>query len=288
MDVAIIGPGRLGTLLATSLTRAGHRVRAVAGGDADARGRLTALVAGVRAVDELPEAAALARLLVLSIPDAAIEPVLRTLAAADAFRDGHRVVHVSGAKGLDVLRLASRAGAQVGACHPAMTVPTGRHDPDLLVGVAWAVNASPASLPWVEDLVRGLGGDPIVVPDDRRALYHAGLTMGSNAVAAAATLARQLLLAASVQRPEAFLGPLAARSLDNALERGASALTGPIVRGDVGTVADHLAAIERDTAPLADAYRGHSTAILALLRPHLAPDDVAALDRLLAPHAGDR
>jgi predicted short-subunit dehydrogenase-like oxidoreductase (DUF2520 family) len=78
-------------------------------------------------------------------------------------------------------------------------------DPDLLVGTAWAVTAAAADLGWARDLVVDLGGDPHDVPDDVRVLYHAGLAVGGNAVGAAVAVARQLLLAARVDDPAAFL-----------------------------------------------------------------------------------
>lgn len=284
--VAVIGPGRVGTLLALAARRAGHRVVAVAGGGATARERITQLVAGVRPFDEPAAAAQHADLLLLTVPDHAIEPVVAGLARADALGEQHRVVHVAGASGVEPLRTAARAGARVAACHPAMTVPTGEVDPDTLVGVAWAVTTlSPTDQPWALALVRELGGDPVAVPADRRALYHAGLTIGSNALAAAVATARQLLLAARIPDPAVFLGPLARASMDNVLEQGAVALTGPVVRGDDGTLQTHLDAIDDDVPVLGAAYRHLMQATLDVARPQLSAHTVAAVVRALGAAA---
>jgi predicted short-subunit dehydrogenase-like oxidoreductase (DUF2520 family) len=282
MDVGIVGPGRAGTLLATACARAGMRVVGVAGGAHQARTRLAGLVAGVRVHDEAAALAERARLLVLAVPDDAIAATADALAVADAIGTEHRVVHLSGAQGLAPLRRAALTGARVAACHPAMTIPTGSHDPDTLVGVAWGVTASPDDRGWAHALVTDLGGDPHDVDEGRRALYHAGLTLGSNAAAAAVAAARQLLLAARIERPEVFLAPLVEASVANVFARGAPALTGPVVRGDLGTLARHLEAVDADLPSVADAYRHLATAVLALARPSLPPDTAAAIEALLA------
>jgi predicted short-subunit dehydrogenase-like oxidoreductase (DUF2520 family) len=203
------------------------------------------------------------------------------LVVADAVRDGDRVVHVAGSKGTGPLRRAALAGAGVAACHPAQTFPAGRVDPDAIVGAAWAVTAAPADRAWAHELVHQLAGEPYDVAEEDRALYHAALTVGSNAVAAATAVARQLLLGARVADPAAFLRPLVAASTGNVLRDGATAITGPVARGDVGTVRDHLATLDRDVPHLADDYRWLARVILDQVRPALARDDAAAVEAAL-------
>ncbi len=283
--VAVIGPGRLGTLLAVAASRAGHRTVAVAGGSDVSRGRVAALVAGCRPHARIVEAASEADLVFIATPDDAIEQVVTDLARADVIGEGHRVVHVAGSRGLAPLRRAALSGAGVAACHPAMTVPTGSSDPDLLVGTAWAVTAPATDRGWARDLVTDLGGDPHDVDDDVRGLYHAGLTIGSNAAAAAVVVARQLLLGARIADPGAFLAPLVARSVDNAATAGAAALTGPVVRGDVGTVTAHLDLLAADVPELLEAYRDLARVLLGRVRAELSPAAAAELDALLEPRA---
>lgn len=279
--VAVIGPGRVGTTLAAGLTRAGHRVVAVAGGSDDARARFVAAIAGARPHGTPAEAARAADLVLVTTPDDAVEEVVTAIAVADAVGDGDLVVHVAGAHGLAPLRRATLAGAGVAACHPAQTVPAplGGPDPDALVGAAWAVTADPADRGWAHELVVQLGGEPHDVADGDRGLYHAALAVGSNAVAAATAVARQLLLGARVEDPAAFLRPLVAASTANVLRDGASAITGPVARGDVGTVVAHLTVLDRDLPHLADDYRRLTRVVLDQVRPSLSP---AAADAIQA------
>lgn len=280
-EVAVIGPGRVGTTLATALVRARHRVVAVAGGSTESRRRFASLVAGARVEERPADAARRADLVLVTTPDDVIAEVVTGIAVADGFRDGQRVVHTSGAHGLDVLRRARLGGAFVAACHPAQTFPGGAPDPDAILGAAWAVTAAGDDLGWALDLVEQLGGQPHEVPDDVRPLYHAGLTVASNAVGAAVAVARQLLLGARVDDPAAFLDPLVAASVANVTAHGAEALTGPIVRGDVGTVRAHLERLDGDVPELAAAYRQLGRVVLGQARLRLDGTTAAAIAALL-------
>jgi predicted short-subunit dehydrogenase-like oxidoreductase (DUF2520 family) len=284
--VALVGPGRLGTLLAHALSAARLPLVHVSGGSEDARTALCAAIAGLRDVPLL-EATRDVDLVVLAVPDAAIEPLVDELVRADLLDERHGVVHLSGVLGLAPLRRAGLAGARIAACHPATTAPQGARDPALLVGVPWAVTAAPADRAWAHELVTTLGGDPFDVDEEQRVLYHAALATASNALGAAVVTARRLMALAGVARAESIIAPIAAASVEAALAGGAGALTGPVVRGDVATVRAHLAAMAPDMPELAEAYRGLTRAILATVRPALTPDVVTALEQVLAdPAAG--
>ncbi len=284
--LGIVGPGRAGTLLATAASRAGWRVAGVAGGSEDSAAALQAVVAGIRRCATAAELADLADTLVLAVPDDAIATTADELAVSGRITESHRVVHLSGAHGLGVLRRVALTGARIAACHPAVTIPAGARDPELLVGVAWGVSCAPADRDWISEFVTDLGGDVVDVADAHRPLYHAALTIGSNAVGAAVATARQLLLAARVEQPERLLAPLVEASVANVLAEGAAAITGPVVRGDVGTVAAHLDSI--DGGRLSDAYRHLQRAVLCQVEPGLDADRAAALAALLESDGVDR
>ena len=279
-DVAVLGPGRVGTAVAQALVRGGYRVVSTADGGGGSAARLADLVAGCRVAADAADAVGRAGTVLVTVPDDALEQVVAEVAAADGWQEGQHVVHCSGARGPEVLRLAALAGARVAACHPAQTVPAGA-DADALLGVPWAVTCADADRAWAEDLVAATGGDPFALAAGARTLYHAGLTVGSNAAAAAAAVARQLLLAAGVDDPARILVPLTEASVRNAARDGAAALTGPVVRGDSGTVADHVAALDEDVPRLAQAYRALQGVVLDQVLGALEPEVAARLTDLL-------
>lgn len=282
LNVSVIGPGRAGATIATALVRAGHRVTDAGGGQEASRDAFARHIAGVRMHADPLEAVSGAELIVLATPDDQVEHVADELAVNDRLPAGVKLVHLAGSRGTDVLRRARLAGARVAACHPAQTMPSGPPDPDRLLGIGWAVTAADADREWAHELVESLGGTPVDVAEEDRVLYHAALTIGSNAVGAAIAVARQLLMAAGVEHPAEFLGELVRSSTNNVLERGAVALTGPVVRGDTGTLAAHLQRLDADLPQLATDYRRLLAIVLSRARPNMDPQLANAVAELLA------
>ena len=247
LRVGVIGAGRVGAVLAAGLRAAGHEIVAVAGESDASRQRAAALLPGVPILK--PTAVARAcDVLLLTVPDDMLDNVATMLSAAGAIRKGQVVVHTSGRHGLAVLTPAIAVGARAIAMHPAMTFTGTDVDLPRLRGCVYGVTTGPAERELAERLVADLGGLPMFVPEDKRTLYHAGLAHGANHLVTLVTQAMELLGAAGADDPAATLRPLLNAALDNALAHGDAALTGPIVRGDVGTIRGHLAEIAA-TAP---------------------------------------
>jgi predicted short-subunit dehydrogenase-like oxidoreductase (DUF2520 family) len=266
---ALVGPGRAGTSLALALRTRGWHAVAVAGRTADAPStRELAAIIGVpaRAASAIGSGAAL---VIVATPDAVLEETAAVV--APSLEPGALVVHLSGARGVDALEpiARTRPDCEVGALHPLQTLPSGPVGAGRLAG-SWAAVAGP---PAVGELAVGLGMHPFRVDDADRALYHAAAAIASNHLVA--LLGQVERLAASAGVPfDAFL-PLARASLDNAAELGPeAALTGPVARGDLVTVARHL-----DALPAAE--RGAYAALAESARRLVRRDD-PDLRRLLA------
>lgn len=273
--VAVIGPGRVGTALALALPRPAYGVIAVAGRGQETLDAFTARLPDT-AVKPLAEAAVGADLVLVCVPDDAVEAVARHVAQAGGVRDHSHWVHTSGGHGTEVLRPARLAGAAVAACHPAMTFPNPDRGLQRLPGATWAVTADSArDLAWARELVADLLGIPVIVPGHARTHYQAGLAMGSNATVAVVALARDLLLGAGIPDPNAFLGPLATASAAGAAEMGALALTGPVRRGDAGMVTRHLDGLRAASPEAAEAYLTLSRLVLRYARQAGLDDEAA-------------
>ena len=251
LRVGVIGAGRVGSVLAAALRAAGHDIVAVAGESDASRGRAADLLPGVP-LHKPTTVAREADLLLLTVPDDMLSNVVTMLADSGALRAGQYVVHTSGAHGLAILEPAARVGARAIALHPAMTFTGTAVDLDRLAGCVFGLTAGPLERPLAEQLVLDLGGRATWVPEEMRTLYHAGLAHGANHLVTLVSEAMGLLAAAGVDDTAGTLRPLLQAALDNALAHGDAALTGPIVRGDLKTVAAHVREIERtrpDTLP---------------------------------------
>jgi predicted short-subunit dehydrogenase-like oxidoreductase (DUF2520 family) len=219
----------------------------------------------------------------LTVPDDAIAAVCASLRWK-----GQAAVHCSGALELDVLDIARRQGAAVGSFHPLQTFPYTPQpqgaDTTWLAGATVAIEAEGSLLETLTSMAEALGCRAFRVPAGRKALYHASAALASNylvtLVAEAAGLWRQL--GASEGDALAALLPLARATVANVERLGPeTALTGPIARGDSGTVRRHLKALERFAPDLVPLYRdlGRRTVRLA----HLDPDAETDLNAVLIP-----
>jgi predicted short-subunit dehydrogenase-like oxidoreductase (DUF2520 family) len=261
LRVGVIGAGRVGAVLAAALRDAGHEIVAVAGESDASRQRAALLLPGVP-IDKPTAVARACDVLLLTVPDDMLDNVVTTLSAAGAIRSGQVVVHTSGRHGLAVLTPAVVRGALPIAMHPAMTFTGTDVDLPRLPGCVYGVTAGPAERELAERLVADLGGHPMWVPEDKRTLYHAGLAHGANHLVTLVAQAMELLGAAGAADPAATLRPLLNAALDNALAQGDTALTGPIVRGDVGTIRGHLAEIATNAPHTLPSYVAMARATL--------------------------
>ena len=165
------------------------------------------------------------------------------------------------------------------ALHPAMTFTGADSDLDRLPGIAWGVTTNDRV--FATRLVADLGGVPEWVAEENRPLYHAALAHGANHLVTLVNEAADLLRAAGVEHPARVLAPLLNAALDNALRLGDAALTGPVSRGDAGTVGKHLDRLPPESVPayLALARR---TADRAIAAGRLRPQDATLLMDVLS------
>ncbi|MGQ0837155.1 Rossmann-like and DUF2520 domain-containing protein [Actinokineospora sp.] len=286
LAIGVVSAGRVGAVLGAALARAGHTVIGAAAVSRASLARAEVLLPGV-AIRPPDEVAALADLVLLALPDDALPGMVRGLAAAGALRPGQIVVHTSGAHGVDVLAPAAELDALALALHPVMTFTGRAEDLERVAACSFGVTAADgeeAAWSVAEALVVEMGAEPVRVPEASRPLYHTALAHGANHLVTLVGEAASLLAAAGVGSPERLLGPLLSAALDNALRHGDRALTGPVARGDAGTVRKHVAVLAEHAPDMLPAYRALAarTAYRArecgLLRADLVADVAAAID----------
>lgn len=258
MKVAIIGAGVLGTSLGVLLKRAGYSIVAIS-----SRNRRSAQTAastiGMGEVVGDPAMAALgADLVLLAVPDRAIAGVAIQVAAGGALRRGAVVAHLSGGLPAGILSGVVAAGGWRGAMHPLQSFADVETALVTLPDTFFALEGDPEAVAVLQSLVVTLGGRPVAMGSGGKALYHAAASAASNFVVALMDYAVELMTRAGVDRDVALpsLLPLVRGTLRNLETLGLpDALTGPIARGDVGTVKRHLRALEDLPAPLSTLYR---------------------------------
>jgi predicted short-subunit dehydrogenase-like oxidoreductase (DUF2520 family) len=238
---ALVGPGRAGTTLARALIGRGRRCSGVAGRAVSSPSVVRAAASLGAPVLPVAEVGREAGLVLVATPDAGIAEAAAEL--APGLRAGALVIHLSGActlAELDKLRVR-RPDVEVGSLHPLQSLPSAEVGVARLAGSWCAVDGPPE----VERLALSLGLRPFRVDDARRVEYHAAATVASNHVVA--LLAQAARLAERAGIPPAALVPLVRSTIENVAALGpADALTGPVARGDVDTVARHVDALPAD------------------------------------------
>jgi len=284
LRIGVIGAGRVGSVLGRALADAGHTVVAASGVSRDSLRRAAQLLPGATVLPA-DEVVAAADLILLAVPDDTLAGLVLGLAETRTWRAGQIVVHTSGAHGLAVLAPAAAFGVLPLALHPVMMFTGRAEDLDRLRGVSFGVTAEDEHRPVAEALVLEMGGEPTWVPEHARPLYHAALALGANHLVTLVNESLDLLRTAGVSKPEHMIAPLLQAALDNALRHGDAALTGPVARGDAGTVRRHLRELV-DHAP--DSVGGYvamarRTADRAIASGRLRRVDAGALLDVLAP-----
>ena len=283
MDIAVVGAGRVGTALAILLRDAGHRIVAVAGGSGTPD-RAARYLPGVP-VRDAAGAARDAGVVLIGTPDAQIAPACEAMSRAGALGEGQTVAHLSGATGLDALASARSAGAETLCVHPLQTCPDVESGLRRIPGSAFAITAaSDEACALGEQLARDAGGRPFRLADDAKPIYHAAAVFASNYLIAITALAEELERSADVPDPLGALMPLERATLDNVGMLGpGSALTGPALRGDAGTVERNLAALAKHAPHAIASYVALADLTLDLAQRggRISPDARADVDEVL-------
>ena len=254
LKVGFIGAGTVGTALASRLSASGYAVAAVASRTFASAERLSRAVAGCQPMDNLQAVADAADLVFITTPDGAIG----TVAAQLKWHAGQCVVHCSGADSTEVLSPVRLHGAQAGAFHPLQTFASIKQAIDNLPGSTFAVEAEEPLRSALKKMAEDLGGYWIELKAGDKVLYHASAVIACNYFVTLIKLSTDLWRTFGVSRDDAVraLMPLLRGTLNNIEKVGIpNCLTGPIARGDAGTVGKHLTALDRSAPPVAKIYR---------------------------------
>jgi predicted short-subunit dehydrogenase-like oxidoreductase (DUF2520 family) len=282
--VAILGPGKVGTAVGFLLRMADYRIVSVAG-RSDESARKALPYTGGTAFALVAEAAAQADCILITTPDDAIRTVCETI-SKEAIGPGSKVIHMSGAGGLDLLESARQAGASVGSIHPIQSFADVRGAINTIPGSAFGITVDESIRDWAVQFVGDLGGRPFFVSEADKPLYHAAACMASNYLVTLMHTVETLYGTLGFGREEAVRAfwPLVKGSLANIEAKGTvQSLTGPIARGDVGTIEKHLRVLSEKTPDLYDLYcvNGIHTADIAVVKGTLSEDRAEEIKTLL-------
>jgi len=280
--IGIVGAGAVGTALGIALSRAGWPVHAVASRDAARRERFRSLVDVDRVFADPEPILDEVELVILAVPD----DVVPVLAGSLRLYGGQAMIHTSGALGAEVLAPAMAAGTQIGAFHPLVAFADTERAVAALQGATVAIEGDDQLAAMLADMAEAIGARPVRLAPGTKAAYHAAAVLAAGGVVALLDAIAELGRVAGLDEAGslAIYGPLIEGTLGNARALGIrAALTGPMTRGDVGTLQAHLDTLQAHAPTVVDLYvaAAHREIDLAVARGALAPEDATAMRSVL-------
>ena len=282
VDIGFIGAGTVGTALAVRLSGNGYPVVAVSSRTKASAQRLADAVSGCRVCDTAQEVADSAQLVFVTTPDDAIQQVVAEL----YWHKGQSVVHCSGADSTDILEQAKEDDAWVGGFHPLQTFASVTHAIENIPGSTFAIEAEEPLLTMLKEMASALDGTWVRLSAEDKVLYHAAAVIACNYFVTLVKQSTDLWETFGVPSQQATkaLLPLLRGTLNNIDNVGLpDCLTGPIARGDLGTIKKHLASLKRAAPQVLSIYRelGLKTIPIALAKGRIDEERANELRELL-------
>ncbi len=283
-NFAIIGTGMVGTAIGFLLKKSGYKVISIYDKSPAALKRAFPYTGG-KAFSKPSEAVQKADCVLITTPDDAIASACQEISLSPAMK-GKFVLHMSGAGGLDLLDAAKQAGASVASIHPLQSFSSVDQAIENIPGSYFGVTADRKAASLAKNIIRALGGIPIVVSSDQKPLYHAAACFASNYLVTLMNVVESIYKSIGINEKDAKKAylPLVYGSLKNIEKSGSIlSLTGPIARGDCGTVKKHLTAIHRNLPQYSELYcaLGLLTMEVARLKGTLKPGDNKRMNAIL-------
>jgi predicted short-subunit dehydrogenase-like oxidoreductase (DUF2520 family) len=282
LRVGFIGAGTVGTALAVLLSRKGYKVAGVYSRSRSSAEKLAKEVTGCRVLDNSQAVADASELIFITTPDDAIARVVSQV----KWPAGRYVVHCSGADSTDILEPARKSGAMAGGFHPLQTFAGVRQAIENIPGSTFALEAEEPLLTTLKNMAEALDGHWIKLEASDKVAYHAAAVFASNYLVTLVKMATDLWQTFSIPTDQATraLLPLIRGTLHNIETIGIpQCLTGPIARGDTGTVNKHLKALHEKAPALLFPYKelGLQTIPVALAKGKIDKKQASELEIVL-------
>jgi predicted short-subunit dehydrogenase-like oxidoreductase (DUF2520 family) len=246
----------VGTALAIKLSSKGYPVVAVFSQSQASATNLAGVINGCSVMDNKQAVADAAELVFITTPD----DVIASVASQIKWHKGQRVVHCSGADSTDILEPARKAGASVGVFHPLQSFASIRQAIESIPGSTFTLEAEGPLLTTLKDMANDIGGHWIKLTASDKVAYHASAVLVSNylvtLVKSAADLWQTFKTPIPMRQAVQALLPLLQGTIQNIETIGIpKCLTGPIARGDIGTIKKHLRTLQKEAPDLVSTYR---------------------------------
>lgn len=287
----VVGAGRAGNAIARAMYLKGYRFAWIGSLSSADAAKLAGAV-GSPEYGSPPQWPPVPDLLLLTVPDSAIEQVAGSIASSVESLTGTVALHLSGALGSDALESLRKKGAAVAAFHPCQTI-TADADPSVVFdGVCFDMEGDENACTYAGNIAADIGATSVRLSPEKRLLAHCAMTIVSNYTVALFHTAQKILTSSGIPEDISrnMLKPLFERTATNIVRQGTEkALTGPVARGDADIVRRHIDALDSKFPDVGKLYRLLGLQLVEIVRneERIPPSAVAELSNILSPKTYD-
>ena len=255
--ITLIGAGRLGRAFLRMLIEHQYSVGAVIDVNDEALNKCNFLPQNIILSKDFKTIPNETTCLLIAVPDDSIEEVAKNITHCVTLTKKCVVAHTSGTHTSDILAALKSTGISTASLHPVQTFPGKKDDWLRLKDIYFSFEGDDVVFDRLAKLIQSMGSKIIKIEKNFKTLYHISCVIASNYLVALLHMATQLAEKSGVSHDEILkvLNPLINATLENISSQGVTdALTGPIARGDVGTIIRHITALQSEAARLLPCY----------------------------------
>jgi len=264
IEVGLVGPGRVGRTLAGLLPSESFALGPVLSSNLTSTRRAVRVMRrGFAAAG--PEDFAACPVILIAVPDAAIEVTALGLSETEFSWKKKVVLHSSGIFDSSVLEPLARRGASVASMHPLFVF---QRQPISLAGVHFTVEGNVSAVNVARKMIRAFNGEFQVVGPQNKVHHSIATTLVTDFFTGLIEAAVCQMVAGGFSRKRALsaMNRLLEVSLEDYERSGRSSRPGPLLQGNAEAVRRHLEALRADDPDLAGSYLHAAKRTLAFLQ----------------------
>lgn len=280
-NIGIIGVGRLGTQLAIMLKEANYRISIVIDKDTYKAIKCMNECNAQFSSDSLSDIGSEVTVLFICVQDDTITRITEELTKNKKLNQDLVIAHTSGLNTSAILKAVDDRNFHLCSFHPCYSFTS--EDCTLPEDIYYAIEGDDEGCERLEKVAECLGGKPFRIDKKEKVLYHTACSMASNFLVGLIHIIDELLQKNMENQRSDFLWPLVQGTLNNIKYNGIDkALTGPIIRGDVKTIEQHLQTLEKHDKKMVNLYCYIGNRLLQIAKDEgLSKDKFKRIEKLL-------
>lgn len=284
--ISFIGAGKVGTSLAYLLKRKGYDVFGIASRTINSAQKAYEFIGDIIYSNDIYMFIEDSDVVFITTNDDAILTVINGIKENCEIKDGQIFIHTSGSISAEVFKPLEDLGALGISIHPLQTIANPQEGIKNIIGSLFAIDGNEKAFEFAKQLVNDLEGEAYFIESEKKPLYHLSAVIACNYFVTLMNKSVNLFKKVNIDEKIGTEGliKLVKGTLNNIERLGTEmALTGPISRGDVSTVKDHIESMRKYASDTLELYKtlGIYTLEVALKKGSIDKDKAKKIKEIL-------